>query len=360
MANVRNLEKADLPALVALYHSVFSGASATPDRILAQRFERMYFQSPWQDPAIRSLGYWKGDELLGFLGVFPRALRHCGQPIRMAVTNNFMVRPGNAAPLAAAVLLRQHFLGPQDLSLAQAPAAIRRFWCSLGGLAVPAYSLQWTRPLRFGSFAANQVSHRSPLLGACSRPAAVVADWLTSRHTLASYDDTLRRSVSQPCDVPEHLNLLRQLAPGYDLFPDYSPASLEWMWSVLEEQANWRGPLTRRIVTDANRKPLGCFAYHGESGQTGEVLHCAALPMQGRLVFGQMLNDARQRGLAGLTGAMNTHGLDMLDDPACFLRRHGAWMLIHTKRPEIANAFFQGKAFISRLEDEWMFFKVAA
>jgi hypothetical protein len=357
MAKIRPCSIADLPEVAALFGDVFRNEH--PEAEVASQFRRLYFESPWATADIPSLVYCDGGEILGFLGVMPRAMRYRGEPLRMAVTSNFMVKPKAKAPMAAALLLRQHFQGAQDLSLAESPGPVRRFWQSMGGVTVPAYSLQWVRPLRVGRYAATLVGRRNRWAGECARPLAMLADRAALRFGLGAYRNLLGSYPDQPCDSAMHHAVLERQAGGYDLFPEYTTESLEWTWRVLERQQPWHGQLVRRVVS-GEAEPAGLYAYHGNPGGTGEVVQFAAAPFHARQVFAHMLHDAERRGLSGLAGAVNPQFLDMLEDRLCFLRRHGAWTLVHSRRPDLTSAFFHGQAFLSRMEDEWMFFKLAA
>src|SRR5262249_1952805 len=112
-------------------------------------------RNPWYDETIPSLVYQDNNErIVGFLGVIPRRMSLNGQPVRIAVTNSFMVEPGSRSTLAAVQLLRELFSGPQDLSMTDAANdSSRKIWERLGGTVVFSYSIRWTRPLRPSRYA---------------------------------------------------------------------------------------------------------------------------------------------------------------------------------------------------------------
>ena len=72
-----------------------------------------------------------------------------GQEIRVAVSHRLMVDPGARAPLAASLLCRAFFRGPQDLSISDGANDLgRRVWCGGGGGLALIYSLRWLHPHR--------------------------------------------------------------------------------------------------------------------------------------------------------------------------------------------------------------------
>jgi hypothetical protein len=70
-------------------------------------------------------------------------------------------------------------------------------------------------------------------------------------------------------------------------------------------------------------------------------------------VLGHLFHHAWRRGAAGIAGRLEPSLLPGLVAAGCGLRREGPWMLIRSRRPEIARAVERGDAFLSRLEGEW-------
>lgn len=354
---IRPFLPGDIPAVVALFQEVFHPPATTTSASLADRFRRLYFESPWCDPELPSLVCEDKSGIVGFLGVFPRKMKFRGETIRLAVSSNFMVRRQATVSLAAVALMRRFFEGPQELSLAQSSLAIRRFWESMGGVAVPLYSLTWTRPLRLGSFALHSAGLApGSFWRRCATPATYAIDQTCQR--LVSVPSRAGVAPDEDCSLAEQLEVLQRIAGSYDVFPAYTAESLGWLWREIEQRPQGAERLVRRLVRNDRGEPLGCYSYLGQPGGMGEVLQVAA-PNHGYLdVFAHMLHDAGQRGLVGLNGNVNPAAMHAMEDRLCWLRRYGSWALVHSRRREFLDAFWQARVFLSRLEDEWLFFKM--
>jgi hypothetical protein len=130
---VRSFEREDIPRVVALRRRAFRHTAQLTTAEAEAYFALSYFDHPFRDMGVPSLVYEdQSGELAGFLGVLPRPMRFRGEPVRLAVSTQFMVDPG--ARGGAAMWLLDRFLeGPQDISYTDgANDASRGIWEGLG------------------------------------------------------------------------------------------------------------------------------------------------------------------------------------------------------------------------------------
>ena len=67
----------------------------------------------------------------------------------------------------------------------------------------------------------------------------------------------------------------------------------------------------------------------------------------------RLLLDAWRQGATALRGRLDPHRVQQLSDRHCWLRREGAWTLIHSRHADIVAAMERGAAGLSRLDGEW-------
>jgi hypothetical protein len=350
----------DIPQIVSLYQEVFR--EGTPSRAgrIESVFEEVYFRGPWRDEDLPSLVYLdEQGRIEGFLGVFPRIMTMRGEKLRVAVSNNFMVRPGGHSPMAALELLRTYLAGPQDLSVAESSEKICKLWRLVGGSVMPHYSLEWLRPLGPCQFLTSKINGSRTLstLAPLTRPLSSFADGLILRTAFGEFRRHVRDLTGEECDTRTHLQALRDISRNYALFPEYDEQSLGWMWQLLCGQQAHYGRLRRMAVKNGKGELIGWHVYHVNPGGVGEVLQIGARANDAVLVFQHLLDDAARQGVAALSGRVPPELLSALTDKFCVLRNHASfWMLVHSRMPKLLDHLYRGEAFLSRFEGEWMFY----
>lgn len=128
----------------------------------------------------------------------------------------------------------------------------------------------------------------------------------------------------------------------------HDAAYLEHVFALVERTT---GPLVRRLVRRAGR-PIGWYAYVDRGEASSRVLHLAARDAHLDAVVGELVDHARQRGRAVLSGRFEAH----LEEP---LRRRLAVLglarrpMMHARDDGIAATLGAGSALITQLDGEW-------
>src|SRR5262245_17044670 len=227
--SIRPFTEADIPHAADLHRRGF----ALPERpgqqeAYAKYFRTTFLESPSADPECPSLAAVDNDgRIIGFLGVVIRPMYLDREPIRAALSSEFVVDPNWRNHAVGLEILKRFFSGPQDLSFtdeAVEPSAI--IWQRLGGSCSPAHSLHWVAPLRPAALLLLKIrrsSHRHRFLPALARPFARAGDELMSliMERLRSAGNTrLHPQTQNPHLLFENLHELRRewtLAPDYKL-----------------------------------------------------------------------------------------------------------------------------------------------
>jgi hypothetical protein len=355
MEHVRPFVERDIPQVADLYQRVFPGNAGVPPFALRAYMAEVFFHNPWRDQALPSLVYQdNAGKIIGFLGVIPRQMVFNGQPIRMAVSNSFMVEPGRRSTLAAIELLRAFFGGSQDLSMTDGANDIsRELWEKLGGTAALLYSLRWTRTLQRCRYAAYLFKEKRPRL----RPFALVlgpfcraVDAIQARIPPNRFPQNQPQVIEQDLDAETLLDGLSRWSGGESLQPVYDLSSLTWLLEMAAKKSMY-GTLRKKAVCNADRELLGWWLYYLNPGGISQVLQLGAMKHTMHAVLNYLLSDAWRHGSIAISGRFQPRFLQELSENYCSLRS-GSWMLVHSKDPDLLQAIYRGDAALSPLEGE--------
>jgi hypothetical protein len=355
MSGVRPFRAEDVPAVAALRPTAFRTSLQESPAALTAYFERVFVHLPWRDADLPSLVYENGaGRVQGFLGVVPRRMRLGDTPIRVAVPTQFMVHPESRG-VAGVQLMRRFLDGPQDLSLSdRGNEGARRLWERLGGSASLLYSVFWRRPLRPARYAMVRrartrlaeaaIAAAGPLWGLMDAAVGVLAEPAIPAYPPAGCLEPLTGAW-----LVEHFSAF--MPPGV-LQPTYEVASLQM---VLQEVAakTRLGTLRSRLVRDADGQTIGWYLYFANPRGVSQVVQLAGRPERVGDVLGHMLYEAGEDGATAVEGRLEPAFLPDLGAASCQFVREGPWMLVHSRRPELAAAVLAGRAFVSRLDSEW-------
>lgn len=354
MGNIRRFRVDDIPAIVALFGKAFGDTQRFAETALALYFQKLFFDNPWFDLDLPSFVYTDELGISGFIGVVPRRMRLRKRPVKLAVSNHFMVDPARRSGLVALELMRAFFNGPQDLSVAEGGLASRKIWEALGGQTSLLYSICWTRPLRPCRYVLNQLSRRglgAPLVWA-ARPVCAVFDKLAP-HIPGSPLRQPPRHPDSRATTDEFLAGVNEISRSYSLQPHYDSASLHWLLEVLEMKKT-HGSLQKALVHSADGALLGSYVYYLNRGGVSEVLQLAAKPNCMPAVLDHLLDHASRNDAVSLAGRLDPKFMDDFSDRHCLMYRGDhPYLLVYTRDREIQEAFCRGEAFLSRMEAEW-------
>lgn len=357
MTSVRVFEERDIPAAVDLLARVSPEHGWSRPEDCESYFREMLFRNPWRDLDLPSWVAVDGDQLAGFYAVMPRPMRVRGRPIRAAVGCQISVAPEYRRSLAMLQLLQACLRGPQDLTLADgAHDRSRRIWLGLGGVAPALYGLNWIWPLRPAqcllSLAEGGSWTRGAALGLARPLAGLVDRWLLRDDDAGEAEAPPTDRVDEALDAPTMLAAFGSLSGDSALKPDYEPAALEWLLHQVGRKTAF-GRLRARVVRDGSGAVAGWYLYFVRRAGIGEVVQVAARDGD----YGQMLDrlrdDALREGVAALRGRLDPRHIEDYANRHCWFRREGQCTLIHSRHPEVLDAFRRTDAFLSRMEGEW-------
>jgi hypothetical protein len=347
---VRPAEPADLGALVDLHRRAFAAPAPRDD--LEALLGALFFGHPWRETAIPSLVCEREGAIAGALGVLPRPMELEGAALTAALGHNLMVEPARRGSTVALELMRAFLCGAQQLSLAWGNDAARRIWRGLGIEPLHAWSLRFTLLLKPASHlleVAGRQGHDA--LAGWLRPAALLADRLAPREP----GPRAGSAAEGPLDVAAHCEVATRFGRRRRLRPVYRPEALRWMLDLGSRggEAPPRAVLVRR-----GGSALGWYLARERPRDVVELLQLggatAALPE----LFDRLVAEARARGAAAITGALDPAWLPALDERPCLYHRgrSAPWVLAHGRDDRgrgALEALRAGDASLSRLEGEW-------
>jgi len=354
-AEVQPLLREDVPEVARLWQKVFRKSDQPASPALQKHFQEIFFEGPWADPELPSLVCRAGnDEIIGFLGRFPRTMTFKGRTIRSAIATQLMIDTTRHRGFGAIQLMRKFLSGPQDLSFTDgADESARKIWEHAGGATAKLYCLEWTRMIRPMQFASNWMRHsrRLALAGKILRPFARPLDAMM-----------MSSGPLRPREIGEHiredatsevlLECLRDLESRYSLCGRFNADSLEWLLDQAG-QAKRYGELKRRTVRKKDGRVVGWYVYYAKPGVRAQVLHLHAAPKSFSIVMNALVLDAHADGAIAIEGGMQPEFLADFSNNRCWLKAPGLGVLVHSRDPDLLQTIHRGEAMLSRLDGEW-------
>lgn len=357
ISGVRPFIEDDIRTVASIHWNVFgAGSPLSPELETDYQayFKDVYLQSFHTDRPVRSLVCEEGGKVSGFLGAVGRCMSWHDMPILAAVATNFVVSPG-ARGITGVKLLAAFLAGSQDLSIAdEAGMNSRKAWQGLGGRTSLFHSTRWICLLSPARAALHMLGTKRGFstVSRLLNPAAYVMDALAPRVAKTSF----RHSESPLVEVPFAPSIILRHVDGllktFPLSSMYSEASLAWLLRRAENKRSM-GPFQKVLVTTSQGKIAGWYFYYAKPGGIGEVLQIAAEDGRFEDVFDHLYTHARERGVAGLAGRPERELIYPLSRRFCVFGPYPWWVLVHSRRTEILDAFQRGDAFFSRLDGEW-------
>ena len=351
VGGVRPFAEADLSAVAELYTKVFPQGRQYSQARLQARFKKVLLDNPWYDPAIPSLVYEQEGKIIGFLGIVVRPMMLRNEPIRVAVSNHFMVDPDSRSTKAGLSLLSKLFSGPQDLAVAEAGDSSRKIWEALGGRTSLGYSMYWTRLLRPARYGLYQLERKSfpRILNWISRPFCGIADALAARFKPSPLYQAVQ-SGEEELSEKDWIDYMARFTKPVALRPCYDETSLHWLLGVLGEKKTL-GALRKVVVKGDRNEVIGWYNYYLNAGGVSTVLQLNA--SQGRFdkVLEHLCYHAWRRGSIALTGRLQPRFTKEYSANHCLLHWR-SWMLVHSRDPKVLEAVDHQDAFFTPLEGE--------
>ena len=352
MANVRPLERADLPAVAVLLRAHLPGWSRE-ERFLAGTM----LDHPWAgDGPLAQVAVTDSDEVVGFFGAQVRRLRLDDRELLGVCCAQLAVVPDRRAGAAGALLLGRVLSGPQDLTFVDSSTdLVARMWRTFGGHLDMARGCDWMLVLRPARWLGNVLGAplRRQRLGRNRAPVGAVPFHVAGRRIAkrAFPADSGEEITGEDATTEAIVEQLPALSSRVRLRVDYDEHALEHQFGLVEAVA---GPLVRRLVRRRGR-PVGWYAYLPRRRSASRVLNLTAPESQADAVLEELIRHARAQNCAVLTGRVEPH----LAGP---LRRRfaalgfGIQPLIHTHDPELDAALATSSSLLTELDcvdSEW-------
>jgi hypothetical protein len=357
--HIRSFTAEDIPQVADLHRRVFKLADQTsPELLDAYRtyFTQVYLNNPCQDDDAGSLVYEeKSERITGFLAMAPRRMSMNGRAVRAKITSQFVVDP-NSRGFAGLQLLKAALAGPQDITIAdESNGDSRILWEGLGGVTSYLYSMRWFYPLRpcqFGLFVVRRKKFLPPFLAAASAPVARTLDALAGRIVKSPTRSSGAQLVGEDLDCQTLSACLSEAGKKQSMRPDYDHHSLNWLLQRAE-QLRSQGRLQKVLLRTAKREIAGWYLYYLNPAGLSEVIQIQAKAHFAHDVLEHLFHDARRQGAIVLSGRMEPSMMQAFSDTHCIFHCGPEWVLIHSRRPELLQAFDRGNMGFSRLDGEW-------
>ena len=356
MSRIRPFVARDVPAVAEIKRIVFNWRRDAPAADREASIRALFLDAPFCSPALPSLVF-EDDHgrVTGFKGVWPRDVHFHGETLRMAVSTHLMVLPESRG-MAGIALMREFLNGPQDVSRSDsANDTARRLWARLGGAPAPFELLDWVRPLRPLRLTLAGVGN-----GAAMRVARAIA-----RPLVAPLDAVLGSARSSRYRVPPVTGSVVPLTAGdlsarleedaasqRGLSPALDEASADWLLEGLRRMPEG-ARLRATQHTDSNGGRLGWSVRVAAPGGTSLVVKVGGDGARFGDVLDRLAADAHAEGAIALRGRALPSRMDACEARGCHFVHSGGFVLVHSRRREIADSVVRGESALDRLDGEW-------
>jgi hypothetical protein len=347
MAEIRPLERADVPAVAALLHRDLSPEE--PEEKISRFISAVMIDDPWSDPELPSLVAVEDGEVTGFVGAQPKRVRFGDRELRAVCVSHLTVAADRRAGAAGALLLRRMLTAGQDFTISDtANEKVEQMWHTFGGHLDYARSCDWMmvmRPVRWLQGLVTDTVRRRPRthpVGALPfqavRPGS--SHW--------SFPEQAPEVRGEDVDAATIVQQLTEMTRGFQLWVDYDEQFLEYLFGQIESHF---GALSRRLVWRGDR-PLGWYAYAPNPGGLSRVLHFHAPPRDAEPVLADLVAHARRQRSAVIAGRSEPQLTLALQErlPVLGFERRP---VIHCHDTELLAALTTGGSLLTQLNSEW-------
>jgi hypothetical protein len=350
MADIRPLERSDLPAVVALLRAHMRGW-ALDERILAG----LMLDDPWADEELPSLVAVDRNEIVGFTGVQVRRMRMDGRAIRGVCSTQGVVTPDRRGSAVGALLIGRVLSGPQDVTWSDNTIdPVMRVFRVFGGQVDQARACDWMfvlRPTRWIRGVLGAVARHRGVSRALVPVGALPFQAAGPRIMRRAFPAPSAGVVGEDATAASVVEYLPALSARLRVWVDHDEEHLEHLFGLVR---SFTGPAWGRLVCRLVRRgerPIGWYAYVLRRGGVSRVLHLAALEREADTVLGELVSHARAQGSAVLTGRAEPHLQGALSRRLAVLG-YARQPTILAKDPELAAAMATSSSFLTRLEGE--------
>jgi hypothetical protein len=351
MADIRPLERADLPAVVPLVRSI------RPDWLSEEEIPSFLastlIDDPWSDGDLPPLIATADDgEVVGFIGSQVRRFRFGDRQVRGVCPSHLVVVPDRRAGAAGALLLRRLLTAGQDFTFSDtANDEVVRMWRTFGGNLDSARACDWMivlRPVRWLRGVTAAAIRRRPVGREQVPVGAIPFQAAGPRIARRAFPEPEPEVAGEDVDAAAIVEHLPETTRGLRFFGDHDEQFLD---HVFGQVRSLLGEAVRRLVRRGGR-PVGWYAYVPDPRGVGRVLHIAANEREAEPVLGELIAHARAQGCALVSGRLEPHLLVPLRRRLAVLG-FARQPVIHAHEPELLAALAAGDSLLTRLDSEW-------
>ncbi len=346
-----------IPRLLASDSSDRAAAERDARPVIESLFPQLFLKTPHAEPDIHGLASVGEDgQLMGMIGTVLRRMRFRDRPIRAAISAELFVDPAHRSKMLGVKLFKRVMDGPQDLSFSDiANDSSRTLWQSLGGTVASWYGLNWLKVIRPGLLPLSVLSKSrlgKPLAWA-GRPIGVLTDNLL-RRAAGNFCkvNPIPKGQAEPLTPELFLQYFPQFGRADDLRPIYDRETIDWVWPRLDFMYRNGGASQQVLLRNARGEPIGWYIYQLAATGIARVSQIVAHPHTAGQVIDHLLNHAAERGAVAVVGRVVPRFVQAISDRHCLILRRSTYLIVHSRDPEITDAFVNGRAFLSLLEGE--------
>ncbi len=355
---IRLLSEEDLAELAKLRAP--DGATTTQRRraniALTQLYPKLFLRTPTYRSDICGLVS-AGTEgrLTGMIAMGARPMLCDGRPITAAIGADLYVAKDARKSMAGFALMKGLLNGPQDVTISDvANDKTRQLWERLGGFVASGWNINWIGILRPCRLVADMVQERRAgrVPGGILKTISPVLDRFAPdslRCNVPSVRTALRESTLTSVEFSQHI---LELTCEESVQPVYSASSAAWMWQRLPYLSPDSGSVSAVTVRNRNGRLLGWYIYTLNPGGIARVAQIAARSADAEAVVNHLFARVFAEGAAAVAGRMQPRFQQLLIDRGCLLRGRETYTLIHSRDPDITDAFRSGRAWLSVLDGE--------
>ncbi len=348
MTEIRPFERSDLPAVASLLAARLP-AWTQDESFLAETLIDQRWAST-ELPSLVAVGV--DGSILGFIGSQVRRMRLDDRILQGVCCSHLVVADDPRVGAAGALLLRRMLSGAQELTWTDtATDGVAQMWRSFGGHIDQARSLDWMlvlRPVRWvRQMLTTRMRRRAPLRELA--PARALPFHASGpRFAPTAFPDPPADVRGEDVTTRAIVESIDHLTRDLRLRVDYDQDYLDRLFAQIEAAA---GPLVRRLVRRAD-VVVGWYAYLCRPGGASRVLHVCAPDAEMEAVVGELIDDARDRGSAVLTGRFEPHLRAPLSRRSAVLG-FARCPLIHSRELEVRALLASGSSLLTDLDGEW-------
>lgn len=352
MAEIRPLQKADLPAVARLLH-----ANLTPDPAeeqISRDLQNRLIDDPWTDEELPSLVATEADEVVGFIAAQVRRFRLGDRSLRGVCCSDLTVSPGSRRGAAGALLLRRLLTMGQDITFSDtANADVARMWHTFGGHVDHARSCDWMvvlRPLHWARLLATDAILRRDLGRGQVPVGALPFQALRQHGGRWAFPEPQADVTGEDVDTAIIVDRLGELTRGRKLWVDYDKGFLDHLFGLAGSRF---GEVTLRLVRRGDRA-LGWYAYVSNRSGVSRILHLLVGDREedAEAVLADLVAHCREQGTAVLAGRHEPHLTQVLQ-PRFPVLGFSQRPVVHSHDAELLAILGTSSSVLTRLDGEW-------